>query len=97
MKGTVKFYNAGKHFGFIAGDDGNEYFVHSSGLTEGTELRDNDTVQFDSEQGDRGLKAVNVTKGSGPAAKTKAPVEEDVEDSVEDDADDSESDDDSEE
>jgi CspA family cold shock protein len=63
MKGTVKFFNAGKHFGFIAGDDGNEYFVHASGLKEGTEIRDNDTVEFDSEQGDRGLKAVNVVKG----------------------------------
>lgn len=62
MKGSVKFFNAGKHFGFIAGDDGNEYFVHASGLKEGVSIADNDSVEFDSEQGDRGLKAINVTK-----------------------------------
>lgn len=62
MKGTVKFYNAEKHFGFIAGDDGKEYFVHSSGLKAGAVIRDKDTVEFDSENGDRGLKAVNVQR-----------------------------------
>ena len=61
MKGTVKFFNQGKGFGFIAGDDGNEYFVHMSGIKEGVNLRDNDAVEFDVEEGDRGPKAVNVT------------------------------------
>lgn len=62
MKGTVKFFNVEKHFGFIAGDDGKEYFVHNSGLAQGARIRDNDSVEFDSEEGDRGLKAVNVKK-----------------------------------
>ena len=62
MKGTVKFFNAMKGFGFIAGDDGKEYFVHQTGLNDGVTLRDNDTVKFDVEQGDRGPKAVNVSK-----------------------------------
>jgi len=62
MKGTVKFFNAEKHFGFIIGDDEKQYFVHSSGLKEGARIADNDVVEFDSEQGDRGLKAINVSK-----------------------------------
>ena len=62
MKGTVKFFNAMKGFGFIAGEDGKEYFVHQTGLKEGVSLNENDTVEFDVEQGDRGPKAVNVGK-----------------------------------
>lgn len=62
MKGTVKFFNESKGFGFIAGEDGKEVFVHKSALAEGTILRDNDSVTFDVEQGDRGPKAVNVKK-----------------------------------
>ena len=62
MKGTVKFFNAGKGFGFIAAEDGNEYFVHMSALAEGVNLNEGDTVTFDVEEGDRGPKAVNVNK-----------------------------------
>jgi len=62
MKGTVKFFNKMKGFGFIAGEDGKEYFVHQTGLTEGTTLNENDSVTFDVEKGDRGPKAVNVSK-----------------------------------
>ncbi len=62
MKGTVKFFNAQKGFGFIAGDDGNEYFVHQTALPEGLILQENDSVTFDVEEGDRGPKAVNVKK-----------------------------------
>lgn len=60
MKGTVKFFNQMKGFGFIAGEDGKEYFVHKSALEEGVNLRENDAVEFDLEQGDKGPKAVNV-------------------------------------
>jgi len=67
MKGTVKFFNAGKGFGFIAAEDGKEYFVHMSGLQEGVELRENDAVEFDVEQGDKGPKAVNVRKADSVA------------------------------
>ena len=62
MKGTVKFFNAGKGFGFITAEDGNEYFVHMSALAEGVNLNEGDTVTFDVEEGDRGPKAVNVNK-----------------------------------
>ena len=60
MKGTVKFFNEGKGFGFISGEDGNEYFVHISGLADNVRLQENDPVTFDVEDGDRGPKAVNV-------------------------------------
>ena len=62
MKGKVKFFNESKGFGFITGEDGKDYFVHSSGLASGTVLHENDSVTFDTEQGDKGLKAVKVTK-----------------------------------
>jgi len=62
MKGTVKFFNNMKRFGFIAGEDGNEYFVHQTGVKDGVSLRENDSVEFDIEQGDKGPKAVNVRK-----------------------------------
>ncbi|MBN4048992.1 cold shock domain-containing protein [archaeon AH-315-M20] len=60
MKGTVKFFNEMKGFGFIAGEDGKEYFVHQSALGEGVTLHENDSVTFDVEEGDRGPKAANV-------------------------------------
>jgi len=62
MKGTVKFFNEMKGFGFIAAEDGKEVFVHQSALEEGLTLHENDSVTFDVEEGDRGPKAVNVKK-----------------------------------
>jgi cold shock protein len=62
MKGTVKFFNEGKGFGFIAGEDGKDFFVHKSSVEEGVTLQENDKVTFDIEQGDRGPKAGNVKK-----------------------------------
>jgi len=62
MKGTIKFFNDLKGFGFIAAEDGKEVFVHKSALEEGVTLQENDAVTFDVEQGDRGPKAVNVKK-----------------------------------
>ena len=68
MKGTVKFFNDMKGFGFIAGEDGKEYFVHQTALNEGVTLRENDAVTFDVEQGDRGPKAGNVSLDTGDAS-----------------------------
>lgn len=70
MNGTVKFFNHGKGFGFIAADDGKDYFVHQTALEEGVELNDNDPVSFDVEEGDRGPKAVNVKVGAAEAASS---------------------------
>jgi CspA family cold shock protein len=67
MKGKVKFFNNTKGFGFIAGDDGKEYFVHQSGLDAGVTIRDNDSVNFEIVQGDRGLKAEKVSKDDSAA------------------------------
>ncbi len=64
MKGTVKFFSTSKRFGFIAGEDDKEYFVHQTGLNEGVSITENDSVTFDTEEGDRGPKAVNVSLDS---------------------------------
>ena len=64
MKGKVKFFNETKGFGFIAGEDSKEYFVHKSGLEAGVSLKENDDVAFDVEEGDRGPKAINVKKSA---------------------------------
>jgi CspA family cold shock protein len=57
--GTVKFFNESKGFGFIQEDNGNEIFVHVTGLK--TDIRENDKVQFETAQGKKGLNAVNVS------------------------------------
>lgn len=62
VEGTVKFFNAVKHFGFIAADDGSEYFVHSSGIKPGISIAQGDKVKFDVVDGDRGKKAEGVEK-----------------------------------
>jgi len=80
MKGTIKFFNEMKGFGFIAAEDGKEVFVHKSALEEGVTLHENDTVTFDVEEGDKGPKAANVKLGSAEdAAKEEAPQEESAE------------------
>ena len=57
--GVVKFFNEAKGFGFIKEDGGQEIFVHASGLKE--DIRENDQVQFEVENGKKGLNAVNVS------------------------------------
>ena len=65
-KGVVKEYNPEKGFGFITDQDGEDYFVHESGLREhlkGKGLRAGQTVSFDVDFGMRGDKAINVRLG----------------------------------
>lgn len=59
QQGTVKFFNDTKGFGFITpSNGGQDVFVHSSGLI--SDIRENDTVTFDLENGKKGINAVNV-------------------------------------
>jgi CspA family cold shock protein len=58
-KGTVKFFNESKGFGFIIDEDSKkEYFVHVSGLID--DIREGDAVEFELKEGRKGLNAVNV-------------------------------------
>lgn len=58
-KGTVKFFNTTKGFGFIKDSESEkEYFVHVTGLID--EIKENDEVTFDLAEGRKGLNAVNV-------------------------------------
>jgi CspA family cold shock protein len=58
-KGTVKFFNNQKGFGFISQNDNrNEIFVHVTGLID--EIRENDQVEYDVQEGKKGLNAINV-------------------------------------
>lgn len=61
MQGTVKFFNEAKGFGFITPDNSTkDIFVHVSGLVD--EIRENDEVTYDEQEGKKGLNAVNVTR-----------------------------------
>jgi CspA family cold shock protein len=60
QEGKVKFFNQNKSYGFIAGDDGKDYFVHSSGIAEGIYIKDGDKVSFEVVDGEKGLKAEKV-------------------------------------
>lgn len=60
QEGTVKFFDETKGFGFITpSNGGSEVFVHSTGLKEN--IRENDSVRYDVEEGRKGPNAVNVT------------------------------------
>lgn len=67
VNGTVKWFNASKGFGFIAPADGTkDLFVHFSAIQEAGDgyrsLNEGDQVEFNVEQGQKGLQATNVVK-----------------------------------
>jgi CspA family cold shock protein len=62
MKGKVKWYNARKGFGFISGEDGKDIFVHRTNVPEGIYLNEDDNVEFEIEETDKGLQATKLKK-----------------------------------
>jgi len=64
MEGTVKWFNEKKGFGFLSGEDGNDYFVHHSNI-EGDGFRtlaENSKVTFEIEETDKGPRAIKVAR-----------------------------------
>jgi CspA family cold shock protein len=66
LKGTVKWFNNAKGYGFLGRDDGPDVFIHYSSITtEGYKsLQEGDKVEFEIVQGQKGPQAANVTKVS---------------------------------
>ena len=62
MRGTVKWFSDEKGFGFISQDGGEDLFVHHSGIlgTGFKSLSENQVVEFEVNQGPKGLQAINV-------------------------------------
>lgn len=63
MTGTVKWFNNEKGYGFISGENGKDVFVHYSDIVKDgfKTLNENDTVTYDIETAEKGIKATKVT------------------------------------
>jgi len=62
MKGTIKWYNARKGYGFIQGEDEKDVFVHQSAIPPGTFLNEGDKVEYEIEESEKGPQATKIKK-----------------------------------
>ena len=62
MKGTVKWYNSRKGYGFITGEDGKDVFMHRTAIPDGTTLNEEDKVEYEVEETERGTNAKDIKK-----------------------------------
>lgn len=86
MEGTVKWFNGRKRYGFIKGDDGQDYFVHLQAVARGALLKEGDKVTFTPSDSEKGKQAQDVNPtgktaavapaGQAPAPAPKQPAEE---------------------
>ncbi len=77
VRGKVKFYSEQRRFGFIQQDDkGEDLFFHCSEVEGNENLQENDRVEFEVAEGDRGLKAIKVRKVTEKEGKEEIEEEE---------------------
>ena len=62
MKGTVKWFNDRKGYGFIEGEDNKDIFVHRNSIPEGTYIDEGDQVEYEVESSEKGPSAINIKK-----------------------------------
>ena len=65
MKGTVKWFNNRKGYGFIQGENGIEVFIHRNELILGTTIDKNDRVEYGIKKSEKGPEAIDVKKIRG--------------------------------
>lgn len=75
MEGTVKWFNNKKGYGFVSGEENQEYFVHYTALPQGLRLRENDIITFDPVDSERGKQAQNVALAKKASERTDLPEE----------------------
>ena len=60
MEGTVNWFNIKKGYGFVKGDDGQDYFIHYTAVPKGVFLREGDKISFESAQTEKGKQAKDI-------------------------------------